>query len=139
MTRPRGPLARPRLVAPLTAASLVLLLAACDAGGERPDDAVDPATAPVDPDGDVAVRDPAPEIEAAAERASAEASETWLALQENWGASVGDVKARFDELDAMAILGTGGERGALLALIAADYEIEPAEAERRLAEWEATL
>ena len=106
----------------LLAASLVLPLAACDTE-----------------DDEIVERDPAPEIEAAAERATAEASETWKALQANWGASVGDVKARFEELDAMAILGTGGERGALLALIAADYEIEPAEAERRLAEWEASL
>ena len=110
-----------RPFASLVAASLVVLLVACDTD-----------------DGEIARRDPAPEIEAAADRASAEASDAWKALQANWEASVSDVKARFDELDETTIIGTGGDRGALVALIVDAYKVDPAEAERRVTEWEAS-
>ncbi len=133
-----------RPLAPLLAATMLLPLAAC--GGGSPEPSVE-AGAPEEvvveaaeqPGAQAIERDPAPAVEAVTERATAEADETWQALEANWEDALPRVKAEFTELDETRLHGTGGERGAVVALIIDSYGIEPVEAERRLAEWEATL
>ena len=83
--------------------------------------------------------DAAEVADGAIDEATAVAGDGWSSLQANWAESVGDVRARFGELSEEEILATGGDRDRLVAVVTERYGIAPEDAERQVADWEATL
>ena len=147
--------------APASAVALALALGAC--GGGDPavetstvelDEGVSAAPAELDPAIAEPALDPGAEVGAAVQGAADEAmvagsdavdaaaagaSGAWVSLQENWDESVADVQAHFGELSEEDVVATGGDRGALVAVVRERYGLEAEEAERQVADWEATL
>ena len=156
MNAPRHTSAR-AVAAPATAATaFALLLGACGGGEPTVETSTveletDPAAVPADPaapaapEADVAAAtDDATDDALAAgseavDAAAAGAEETWTSLQANWEESVDEVQAHFGELSEQDVLATGGDRDALVAVVQERYRLEPEEAERQVADWEATL
>ena len=83
--------------------------------------------------------DAAEVADGAIDEATAVAEDGWSSLQANWAESVGDVRARFGELSEEEILATDGDRDRLVAVVTERYGITPEDAERQVADWEATL
>ena len=151
-------------VAPTGAATaLALLLGACGGGDPAVETSTielesDPVAVPADP-ADPAPADPAASVDAGAvgetageladdalavgteavDAAAAGADETWTSLKENWSESAADVQAHFGELSEEDVLSTGGDRQALVSVVQERYRLDPDEAERQVADWEATL
>ena len=153
----RGP--RPGIAAALGAAGLALALGACGGGTDvetstvetAPDAAApaSPATDPVavepglsagadDPVGG-AVVEGADALGDGADAVAAGADDAWTSLQANWADSVDEVQAHFGELSEEDVLATGGDRERLVATVGERYNLAPEEAERQVADWEATL
>lgn len=78
-------------------------------------------------------------MEGAVADGTAAAGDAWTSLQANWADSVDEVKAHFGELSEEDILNTGGDRDRMVGVVQERYRLEPAEAERQVADWEATL
>ena len=138
-----------------SAAALALLLGACGGGEPEVETSTvemepEAATADAAPEADVAVAEPvegaeaaleetASAVDGAADAVAAEAGDGWSSLQANWAESADEVRAHFSELSEEDVLSTGGDREALVAVVGERYSLEPEEAERQVADWEATL